>query len=73
MKSLGVYYWCVKIPLYGYMEHGLKYIMFCLQKHIAALAMCYDSPLVHDKPLGVPTFVKLIYCFEICANYLIFK
>ena len=23
--------------------------------------MCYDPPLVRDKPLGAPAFVKLIY------------
>ena len=44
------------------MKHGLKYITFCDQKHIALLAICYNSPLVCNKPLGTPTFVRLIYC-----------
>ena len=37
LKSLGVYYWCVKIPQRGYTEHGLEYIMFYVQKHIASM------------------------------------
>ena len=32
-----------------------------LKKHIAALAMRYNPGLFHDKPLGAPTYVKLIY------------
>ena len=43
------------------MEHGLKYITFYVQKHIAPLAVCYNLPLVCDKPLEVPAFVKLVY------------
>ena len=38
------------------MEHGLKYITFYVQKHIAHHAMWYSSPLVRDKPLGAPGF-----------------
>ena len=37
----------------GYMEHGLKHITFYVQKHVAALAMCYNPVLVWGKPLGV--------------------
>ena len=62
LKPLGVYYWGVKIPQFGYMEHGLKYNMFYIEKHKAPQAMCYDPMLVCDKPLGAPTFVKLVYC-----------
>ena len=47
-----VYYWCVKIPQSGYMEDGLK-LRFML-KNKASLAMCYNPPLVRDKPLGRP-------------------
>ena len=61
-KSLGVYYWCVKIPQCRYMEHGLKYFTSYVQKHIAPLAMCYHPPLVRDKPLGAPASVKLGSC-----------
>ena len=42
-------------------EHGLKYIMFYVQKHIPHLAACSGPPLVRDGPLGMPTFVKLAY------------
>ena len=59
-KSLGVYYWCGKIPQCGYMEHGLKDIKFYVQKPKVPLAMCYNPSLVHDKPLGAPAFVKLV-------------
>ena len=60
-KSLGVCYWCVKILQYRYMEHGLKHSTFYFQKHIEALAMCYNPALVRDKPLEVPAPVKLVY------------
>ena len=42
MKSLGVYYCCVKIPQWGCMEHGLKYITFNVQKHIAPPPLCHN-------------------------------
>ena len=60
-KLLGVCYWCVKIPQCRYMKHGLKHIKIYVQKHIAPLAMCYNPPLVCDKPLGAPASVKLVY------------
>ena len=59
MKSLGVYYWHVKMPRCGCVEHGLEYITFHVQKHIAHLAACSEPPLVGDAPLGTPTFLKL--------------
>ena len=37
------------------------YYIFMLKKYIAFLAMCYNPPLVHDRPLGAPVFVKLAY------------
>ena len=40
MKSLRVYYWYVKMPRFGYVEHGLKYFLFYDQKHIAPLVAC---------------------------------
>ena len=61
MDSLGVYYCCVKIPQCGYMEHGLTSITFYVQKHIPPLVMCYNPPLVRDKPLGAPAFVNLVH------------
>ena len=42
------------------MGHGLKRIKFYVQKHIAALEMCHNQPLVCDKPLGAPASVKLV-------------
>ena len=60
-KSLGVCHWGVKIPQCGYMGHGLKFITFHVKKFIAALAMCHNTTLVRDKPLGAPTYVKLVY------------
>ena len=44
-----------------HMEHGSKHITFYVQKHIASLAMCYNPPLVRDKSIGAPVFVKLVY------------
>ena len=58
-KWFGLYYWYVKIPQCGYVQHGLQYITFYVQKHIAT--MCFNPPLVHIKPLGSPAFVKLVY------------
>ena len=43
LKSLGVCYWCGKIPQCGYMEHGLKDIAFYVQKHIT-LHSCHNFP-----------------------------
>ena len=53
----------IAVPLLGPHQPqyiGLTlYITFYVQKHIAPLTMCYNPPLVHNKPLGVPAFVKL--------------
>ena len=38
-----------------------RYCDLC-SKHIPHRTVCYNSPLVRDKPLGVPAFVKIIYC-----------
>ena len=46
----------------GYMEHGLKDIAFYVKKHITTRAVCYSFPVVRDKPLGAPAFVRLVYC-----------
>ena len=46
------------------MEHGLKYFAFYIQKLIAHRIVCYNVPLVCDKPLGAPLFVNLI-CYII--------
>ena len=47
------------------MEHGLKHITFYFQNNIAALAMCYNGGLVHNKLLGASASVKLVYCLVI--------
>ena len=44
MKSLGVYYWYIKMAQCGYVEHGLEYFPFYVQKHIAHLAACSGPP-----------------------------
>ena len=51
MKSLGVYYWYVKMPRCGCVEHGLECITFYVKKYIAPLAVCYGPTLVRDRPL----------------------
>ena len=63
MKFFGVYYWYVKMPRYRYVEHGLKYFSFYVQKHIAHLATCSgpSTQPVHGGPLGAPAFLKLVY------------
>ena len=42
------------------MEHGLKDVYY-VQKHITYRTACYNFPLISDKPLGVPVFVKHVY------------
>ena len=42
-------------------EHGLKNIAFYVQKHIVHQAVCYNFPLVRDKPPGAPAFVRFVY------------
>ena len=66
-EIIGVFNWCVKMPQCVYVEHELKYITFYVQKHIAALAVCYNPALVRVKPLGAPTSLKLVYYSSI--NY----
>ena len=61
MKSLGVYYWDVKMLRCGYVEHGLEYLSFYVQKHIAHLAACSGTPLVRNGP---PAFLKLAYWLQ---------
>ena len=62
VKSLGACYWLVKTPQWGYMEHGLRYITFYVQIHMAPLAVCSGPHLDRNKPLGAPAFVRLVYC-----------
>ena len=42
------------------MEHGLKHITFYVQKHIAALVLCYNPGLDREEPSGAPASVKLM-------------
>ena len=67
-KSLGVCYWSVKIPQCSYMGLGLKLIMFYVQKHMTTLEICHNHLPVHNKPLGVPASVNLIYRSSIMAH-----
>ena len=43
------------------MEHGLKDIAFCVQKHVTHCTVVITSLLVRDKPLGAPASVKQVY------------
>ena len=69
MKSLATNFSYVEIPQSGYMEHGLKYFKFYVQKHISPLAICYNPLLDHNEPLW--SFVRLIYSemFLLCGLY----
>ena len=64
MKSLWAYFWYVKMPWSGCVEHRLKHITFYIQKYIAHLVACSGPPLARDGSLGAPAFVKLAYCVE---------
>ena len=61
MMSLTVYYFYVKMPRCRWVEHGLEYITFYVQKYIAHSLACSGPPLICDGPLGTPEFVKLAY------------
>ena len=45
----------------GYAEHGFEYIAFYVQKLTTPRAVCYNFPLVSDKPLGVPASLRQVY------------
>ena len=60
MKSLGLDYWYIKMTRCNCEEHGLEYITFYVQIHVAHIAACPEPPLVHDGPLEAPAFVKLV-------------
>ena len=65
---MGAYYSYFKIPQCGYMEHGFKDIAYYVHKRIVPLAVCYNSPLVRDKPPGAPAFVRLVYSLSFHVN-----
>ena len=69
MKSLG---YVTKTPQCGYMEHGLEYIMFYVQKHMASLTVCSGLLPVGDRLLGALAFVRFAYwtLFKIKSLYL---
>ena len=58
MKSMGAYYWYVKIPQCGY---RLQDIAFYVQIHIALCTVVITSLLVCAKSLGVRASVKRVY------------
>ena len=68
-----------KLPQCGYMEPELKYIAFYVKKQMAHHAVCYNFPLVRDRQLGMPAFMRLVYfntgnTFEVNYNpYYIFS
>ena len=61
MKSLGYITEMSKCHWCGYVEHGLEYFSFHVQKYIAYLAASSVPPLVRDRTLGAPAFLKLVY------------
>ena len=70
MNSLGVYYWYVKMPRWGCVEHGLEYIAFYVQSY-AHLKACSGHPLVRNGQLGAPAFVKLAYSNTMITDALV--
>ena len=44
MESLGVYYWYVKMPRRGCVEHGLEYITFYVKKNIVHFGGLFWTP-----------------------------
>ena len=53
MKSLGVYYWSVKMPWCGCVEHGLEYIMFYVKQGKSEGFESCDRPIVRKRPIWV--------------------
>ena len=45
------------------------YCVLC-SKHMAHRAVCYNFPLVHDKPLGTPAYVRVVYMAYLGHTYL---
>ena len=54
-EIIGVCCWCVKIPQCGYTENGFKHITF----YVAALATCYNTGVLRDKPLAGPIYIDI--------------
>ena len=52
MKSLGVYYWYVKMLRCGCVDHGLQYLRFMFENIYPIWMPVLDPPLVRDGPLG---------------------
>ena len=65
IKSLGVYYWYVKMPRCRCVEHGLEYFFVLCSKTYSTLG----SVVLDDGPLGAPAFLKLAYEVSIGAAY----
>ena len=63
MSSARCRSFCLHLSMCGYIEHGLKDIAFYVQKHITSCTVVLTCPLVGDKPLGAPAYVKQrVYC-----------
>ena len=60
--SLNVYYWYVKKPQCGYMEHGL-YDIKQYVKNIAPSSIFHNHPLDHNRPLGAPAYILRSFCW----------
>ena len=74
MKYFGVYHWYVKILQYGYYETWIRlYYVLSSKTHISPLAICSNPPLVRDKPLRAPAFVRLNFQQVLRANSLLLR
>ena len=69
MKSLGAYYWYVKMPICGYVEHGLEYFSFYIKKHIAHLAACSAGSRRSARGARIPETRKLWFNFKLCHPF----
>ena len=65
MKSIGVYYWYVKMSRCGYVEHGLDYFSFHVKKNIWLPVL--DPLLVRNGPLGAPAFLDSLIAISVCT------
>ena len=61
MKSLGVCYWCAKIPHCGYMEHGLKDIAFMFKTYSSSSSLVITSCWFATSRLRVPASLRRVY------------
>ena len=68
MKSLGVCQWYVRMPWCRCVEHGLDYITFYVERHIAAL-VCSGAGPTNDISIEFEIRPKFaVLWFKICST-----